>query len=199
MKILVIGATGTIGSAVVKALAGKHEVISASRKGNPTVDLDDPASLAALFASVKGLSHVISCAGSGAWKPLAQLTDEDFAYSLRSKLMGQVNIIRQALQHVADGGSVTVTSGVLAQHAMPGSAAISMVNAGLEGFVRGAALDATRGVRVNVVSPGWVKETMIAMKMDPTSGMAAVDVAKAYVAAVEGKQHGATISPSALG
>jgi NAD(P)-dependent dehydrogenase (short-subunit alcohol dehydrogenase family) len=59
------------------------------------------------------------------------------------------------------GGSVTVTSGVLARQPMPGGAAISMVNAGLEGFVRGAAAEAPRGVRVNAVSPPWVTETLI--------------------------------------
>jgi NAD(P)-dependent dehydrogenase (short-subunit alcohol dehydrogenase family) len=73
---------------------------------------------------------------------------------------------------------------------MPGSAAISLVNAGLEGFVRAAGLEMTRGVRVNVVSPPWVKETLRARKMDESHGLAAADVAKAYVEAVEGKSNG---------
>ena len=97
-----------------------------------------------------------------------------------------------------DGGSVTVTSGVLAQRPMPGGAAISMVNAGLEGFVRGAAAEATRGVRVNVVSPPWVSETLVALKMDPSQGLPAATVARAYVAAVTGRGNGETLDPAAF-
>ena len=88
-----------------------------------------------------------------------------------------------------------MTSGVLAKYPMIGSGAVSLVNAGLEGFTRGAALEATRAVRVNVVSPGWVKETMVKFGMDPTPGKAAVDVARAYVEAVEGSMKGETIEP----
>ncbi len=195
MKILVIGSSGTIGSAVVTALSSKHEVIGVHRKSTPSVDIQDPASIAALFERVTGLDHVISCAGGGAWKPLAQLTDEDFASSLGYKLMGQVNVIRHALKHLRDGGSVTVTSGYLAQNPIPNSAAIAMINSGVEGFVRGAAVEAERGIRVNVVSPPWINETLVAMKMTG-SGITGIDAAvcaKAYVASIEGSQTGATI------
>lgn len=193
MKILVIGASGTIGSAVVAALSGTHEVIGVTRKSTPSVDIQDPRSIAALFEQVTNIDHVVSCAGGGAWKPLKDLTDEDFASSLRYKLMGQVNIIRQALKHVRDGGSVTVTSGVLAQNPIPSASAVAMLNAGLEGFVRGAAVEAERGVRVNVVSPPWINETLAARKMTGIQGIDAAVCAKAYVAAIEGTQTGATI------
>ena len=153
MKIVVIGATGTIGSAVVRALSARHEVIGVHRKSDPPVDIHEASTVARLFDRVVGVDAVISCAGGGAWKPLSQLTDDDFDASLHDKLMGQVNVIRTALSRVRDGGVIVVTSGVLAQKPMPGSAAISIVNAGLEGFVRAAALEAPRGVRVNVVSP----------------------------------------------
>ncbi len=195
MKIVVIGSTGTIGSAVVKALSGRHEVIGAHRKSEPGVDIHDARSLARLFDHVSDIDAVISCAGGAAWKPLAQLTDADFDASLRDKLMGQVNVIRSALSRVRDGGVIVVTSGVLAKKPMPGSAAVSLVNAGLEGFTRAAALEATRGVRVNVVSPPWVSETLQAMKMDTSIGKPAAEVAKAYVAAIEGKQTGQVIEP----
>lgn len=199
MKILVIGASGTIGSAVVAALTAKqHEVIGLSRKSSPAVDITDVKTIAATFERVTGLDHVVSCAGGGAWKPLAQLTDEDFAMSLGYKLMGQANVIRHALRNVRDGGSITVTSGVLAQNPMPGSAAVSMINAGIEGFVRAAALEAERGVRVNVVSPPWVTETLVAMKMDTSIGLPAAVVAKAYVASVEGNESGKTLDARAF-
>jgi len=194
MKIIVIGATGVIGGAVAKALsANGHEVIKASRKGDVEVTLDDPASLRAMFDKVGEIDAVVACAGNATFKPFADLTDADYELGFRSKLMGQVWVARYAMDRLRDGGSITLTTGILAQHPMVGSASISMVNAGLEGFVRAAALELPRGLRINAVSPPWVKETMVMYGMDPTPGLAAADVAKAYVAAVEGAHQGEII------
>ena len=191
MKIIVVGATGTIGAAVAKALAAnKHEVVAASRNGAVKVNLDEPASIRAMFDTVRDVDAVVSCAGNAVFKPFAELTDADYELCLRSKLMGQVALARTAKDHLRDGGSITVTTGVLAMRPMPGSAAISLVNAGLEGFVRAAALEMPRRLRINAVSPPWVKETLVKLRMDPAPGLAAADVAKAYVAAVEGSQQG---------
>jgi NAD(P)-dependent dehydrogenase (short-subunit alcohol dehydrogenase family) len=196
MKIIVIGAAGTIGNEVVRALTqNKHEVVRAPRSGEVKVNVDDPSSVRALFDKVQGVDAVVSCAGNAAFKPFTELTDSDYELGLRSKLMGQVSVARFAKDHLRDGGSIVLTTGVLAMHPMPGSASISMVNAGLEGFVRAAALEMPRNLRINAVSPPWVKETMIKFGMDPTPGQAAADVAKAYVAAVEGKQQGQVLDP----
>lgn len=195
MRVLVIGATGTIGSEIVKAL-GSHEVIRASRSGSEvSVDITDVASIRAMYDRVGRVDAVVSAAGSGAWKPLDQLTDDDFAQSLGYKLMGQVNAVRYGFGSVNDGGSITTTSGVLSQSPMQGSGAISLVNAGLEGFTRAAALEAPRRIRVNVVSPPWVSETLKAMGMDPSHGMPAAEVAKAYVRVIEGSETGKVVSP----
>ena len=200
MKIIVIGATGTIGAAVANALAAKkHEVVRASRQGDVKVNLEDQATIGALFAAVRNADAVISCAGSAVFKPFAELTDADYALGLRSKLMGQVGLARIAKDHLNDGGSITLTTGILAMHPMLGSASISLVNAGLEGFVRAAALELPRKLRINAVSPPWVKETMVKFGMDPTPGLAAADVAKAYVAAVEGAQQGKIIEAAKVG
>lgn len=99
---------------------------------------------------------------------------------------------------INDRGSFTLTSGVLSREPMKGSASISMVNAGLEGFVRAAALELPRGIRVNVVSPPWITETLIALKMDPSLGMPAAAVAQAYLAGVEGAATGQIIDPRKL-
>jgi NAD(P)-dependent dehydrogenase (short-subunit alcohol dehydrogenase family) len=197
MRILVIGANGTIGREVVKALSAEHEVIGASRSGSEvSVDITRPASIQAMYASVGTVDAVISAAGSGAWKPLEQLTDEDFAFSLGYKLMGQVNVVRYGLEHVSDDGSITTTSGILSRSPMEGSAAISLVNCGLEGFTRAAALEAPRGIRVNVVSPPWVTETLIEMGATDTShGLPAATVALAYVRSVTGRETGQVIEP----
>jgi NAD(P)-dependent dehydrogenase (short-subunit alcohol dehydrogenase family) len=196
VKVLVIGGTGLIGAAVVKALVERYEVIVASRRGaSKHVDITDAASIRALFKSVGPVDAVVSAAGSAKFAPLESLTDGDFSFSIGDKLMGQVNVVRAALEAgvVRDGGSVTITSGVLAHQPMHGAAAISMVNAGLEGFARGAAFEAPRGIRVNVVSPGWVSETLTAMGQDPKNGIPAADVARVYVAAIEGNATGSVL------
>jgi NAD(P)-dependent dehydrogenase (short-subunit alcohol dehydrogenase family) len=195
VKILVVGAPGTIGKEVVRALTAGNEIIEASRSHGVKVDIRDVASIRAMYKSVGKVDAVISAAGSGAWKPLAELTDEDFAQSLAYKLMGQVNLIRYGFESVADRGSITITSGVLAKSPMSSGAAISLVNAGLEGFTRAAALEAPRGIRVNVVSPPWVSETLKAMGQNPSHGLPAATVARAYVESVNGKQTGKVLEP----
>ena len=193
MKVIVIGSTGIIGSAVVRALGGRHQVVGASRHGEPRVDLQDQTSIEALFRAVGDLDAVVCCAGDASFKPLAHLTDQDFASSLNNKLMGQVRVIRAALPVVKAGGSITVTSGTAAQRPSRGAAVYSLINAALEGFVRAAALEAPRSVRVNAVSPPWVDETLARLGLQAQEHLPAAQVAKAYVAAVEGKYQGAVL------
>ena len=195
MKIVIIGATGTIGKAVAAALRGKHEVIAVSRSAaDYRADITDKSSLEKAFAAIGEVDAIVSAAGGTVFKPLAALTDADFEKCLHDKLMGQVNVVRVGSQYVRPGGSITITSGVLAGEPMPGAAAISMVNAGLEGFGRAAALElGNEKIRVNVVSPPWVTETLIAYKMDPANGLPAAEVAKAYVKSIEGDATGLTI------
>ena len=199
MKILVIGATGTIGRAVVAALSPRHEVVSASGHHSPiTVDLADPISIRAMYDAVGMVDAVVSTAGLAKFGPLDQLSDDDFESSLSNKLMGQVNLVRCGFEHVRDRGSFTLTSGVLARLPMPGSAAISLVNSGVEGFARAAALEAPRGIRVNVVSPPWVTETLQSLGMDPSQGLPAASVARYYVESIEGTQTGVILEASKM-
>jgi NAD(P)-dependent dehydrogenase (short-subunit alcohol dehydrogenase family) len=191
VKILVVGATGTIGAAVVHALEARHEVLGASHTRSALkVDLADPASIRDLYASAGPVDAVVSAAGDAVFRPLLELSDADFALCLANKLMGQVNLVRFGVEMLADGGSFTLTTGILSRWPMAGSAAISLVNAGLEGFVRAAALELPRGLRINAVAPGWVRETLVAMKMNPDIGMPAAQVAQTYLVAVEGSATG---------
>ena len=194
MKIIVIGATGTIGTKVVEALkASHHEVVAAARSSGIKVNLDVQASIHAIFDQIREVDAVVCCAGQAAFKPFAQLTHADYELGLRSKLMGQVSLARAAIDHLRDGGSITLTTGTVAMHPIPGSASLSMVNAGLEGFVRAAALEMPRHLRINAVSPPWVRD--VKLGMDPSPGLAAADVAQAYVAAVEGSHQGKVFDP----
>lgn len=196
MRVVVLGASGTIGKAIVTGLGTQHDVVPVgSHQGTYRVDLGDRASIDALFQAIGRADAVISAAGLGKFGALADLTDADFAFSLGNKLMGQVNLVRLGTRFLADGGSFTLTSGILSQHPIPGSAAISVVNAGVEAFARAAALELPRGIRVNVVSPPWVAETLTAMGRDPAGGLPAAVVAKAYLRSLEGRMSGEVLSP----
>ncbi|MPY48383.1 short chain dehydrogenase [Streptomyces acidicola] len=194
MKVLVIGATGTVGSAVAGALEASHQIVKASRRGPVTVDLEDPASLDALFGEVTDLDAVVCCAANGPLVDLASATDDEITGGLRGKLLGQVALARRAVRHLRDGGCVTLTGGTFSAPLAGGSLG-ALINSGLEGFVRNAADELPRGLRINLISPGWIKETLESMGADSTDGTPVREVARAYVEAVEGTAQGQTIRP----
>jgi NAD(P)-dependent dehydrogenase (short-subunit alcohol dehydrogenase family) len=191
-NIVVIGASGTIGRAVADLLAQEHKVIRTARShGDIAVDLSDKASLGALFQKTGTVDAVVCAAGDSRFgKPLDQVTDEDFSFSIHNKLMGQVNLVRTALDHITDNGSITLTSGVFATEPWPATSPTAMVNAALEGFVRAAALDLGRGIRINVVSPIFVTETAQKMGMPGEGTLSAAETALAYKAALDGDTTG---------
>jgi NAD(P)-dependent dehydrogenase (short-subunit alcohol dehydrogenase family) len=196
MRVIVLGATGTIGRAVATALErNHHDVLPVSRRSETRVDISDPESIRAMYQAVGQVDALICVAGEARFGPLQELTDADFQFSLSNKLMGQVNLVRFGWGAMRDGGSFTLTSGVLARSPMPESSAISLVNAGLEGFVRAAALEAPRGIRVNVVSPPWITDTLKAFGMDPALGISPEAAASLYVQSLVGDQTGTVIEP----
>jgi NAD(P)-dependent dehydrogenase (short-subunit alcohol dehydrogenase family) len=194
MKVIVICATGTIGRAIVQAIGNRHEVILVSfSKSMFRVDLADKTSITKMFEKIGRVDAVISAAGLAKFGPLAELTDADFTVGLENKLMGQVNLIRLGIDRVNDNGSFTLTSGILSRKPMKGSTAISMVNSALEGFGRAAALEMPRGIRINIVSPNWVIDTLKAFNMELAIGTPVEVVAEAYMRALEGTMNGELI------
>jgi NAD(P)-dependent dehydrogenase (short-subunit alcohol dehydrogenase family) len=194
MRIIVVGATGTIGREIVALLAPRHDVVAISHsRGDLRVDIGDPASIREMYRRVGRIDAVICAAGRAGWGPLPSLDDAAFALGLSNKLMGQVNLVRFGTEAVGDGGSFTLTSGILAQHPEPSSTAASLVNSAVEGFARAAALELPRGQRINVVSPGWVTDTLTALGRDPAAGTPPSVVARAYQRSVEGKETGQVI------
>lgn len=192
MNTLLIGSTGTIGSAVAQLLQAQGQQVIGANFYSPDypIDLAEKASIRSLLEKVGPIDAIVSTAGLAQFGPLLALDDAAFALGINNKLMGQINLLREGVAYLKDGGSITLTSGMLAQNPMPGSAAISPVNAAVEGFVRAAALELPRGLRVNAVSPVFVSETASAMGMDTTHTLSAATTAKSYLASVAGSMSG---------
>lgn len=197
MKIVVIGATGTVGKAVVEQLGQRHEIVAVgSSSGQYQADIADIAQVRALFgqiaASVGKVDAVVVAAGKLAFAPLADFTPEQFRVGLDSKLMGQVNVAQVAQAFLSDGGSITLTSGIVADQPISNGASATMVNSAVEGYARGAAVELPRGIRINVVSPTLLTESVGSygpffrgFETAPASR-----VALAYSRSVEGAQTG---------
>lgn len=193
MRILLVGAAGAIGSAVEAALGQKHEVLRAGRNsGDIRIDITDEASIARAFEQSGRLDAVIVAAGELHFGPLLAMTTTQLGFSINSKLLGQVNVARFAAKHLAEGGSITLVSGIIGEQPVGGGASAALVNAAIEGFVLGASVDMPRGIRINAVSPGIVTETkdQYAPLFDGFEPVPARRVAVAYVRSVEGAQTG---------
>ena len=191
MKILIVGANGLLGSAAVAALKGRHEVIEASRSSDVSVDLADCDSIPRMFDQVGTVDAVISCTGSVPFKPLSELTDKDFRAGFEDKVLGQVNLVQLGAEYISDGGSFTLTSGVLAREPILTGAAASLANGALESFVMAAAAELPRGIRINAVSPTVLAEASGYHEFFPGfSQVPADEVGRAYVKSVEGIQTG---------
>jgi len=160
MKVLIIGANGTIGSAVTSSVGMNHQVITAGRNsGDVRVDIESSKSIEAMFRQYNDLDAVICAAGHAKWGDLQELNEEDYHVGINSKLMGQVNLVRIGINYLKDNGSFTLTTGILAERPVKGSINASLVNGALHSFVLAASTDLPRGIRVNVVAAGLVKDS----------------------------------------
>ncbi|WP_226648285.1 short chain dehydrogenase [Microbulbifer variabilis] len=192
MKIVVIGATGIIGKSVVDELKEYDVVKVGHRNGDYRINIEDRASIKAMFKQVGQVDAVVSATGNAVFAPVEELTFDQIKAAIDSKLLGQINIFQIGRDYVREGGSITLTSGVLAQHPMRGGSALSLVNGAIESFVKATALELGHKLRLNAVSPHFVKETMDMMGMDSSSGISASDTAKAYRHAVLSSETGQT-------
>lgn len=154
MRIIVVGATGAVGKATVDALAPRHEIIAVGRNsGDLQLDIEDLDSLRAMYRNVGKVDAVVSAIGHGHFGAVDAMTGEQFMQGINHKLLPQINLVLEGLEYVNDGGSFTLTSGVLNRDPIPGGAAAAAANGALDGFVRGASIEMPRGIRINSVSP----------------------------------------------
>lgn len=193
MKIVVIGATGTIGKPVVAALQGRHEIVKVgSRSGDHQADIKDAASIRKLFEKIGRFDALVCTVGKVHFGDFTKLTEAEVMIGLKDKLMGQVNLVLLGRDHINDNGSFTLTSGVLSHDPIRYGACASMVNGALDCFVKAAAIELPRGLRINIVSPGLLDESAAALG-DYFPGHETVPgarVARAYVKSVEGRLTG---------
>jgi NAD(P)-dependent dehydrogenase (short-subunit alcohol dehydrogenase family) len=195
MKIIVIGAAGTIGRAVVQQLGQRHEIVTVgASSGQHQVQIEDPASVRALFERTGKVDAVVVTAGALHFGPLQEMTPEQFRTGLDSKLMGQVNVALAAQEFLNDGGSITLTSGIVGSQPIRYGANASAVNAAVEGFALGAAVELQRGLRINVVNPSLLTESLEAYGpyFRGFETVPAARVALAYSRSVEGAESGKT-------
>lgn len=193
MKILLIGATGALGTAVHKALDTRgHEVLTVARSGGELrYDITDPAQVAEIYRRAGQVDAVASAAGHVPYKLVTELTPEDYLAAFRGKVLSQVDLVRQGVSQIAERGSFTLITGVLAREPIPTGSAASMANGAVEAFVRAAAIEIAPH-RINAVSPTVFTESL-ADYGAYFPGMPPVDladVAQAYIRSVEGAQTG---------
>ena len=161
MKILIVGGTGTVGKKVSQHFAKKHAIVVAGRSsGDVQVNISDSGSIKAMFEAVGQLDAIVSIAGEAKWGAFHELTEEDFHVGLNSKLMGQVNLVRIGKDYLNDNGSITLSTGILADHPVLHTTSAAMVNGGIHSFVKAAALELMGQCRINVVSRGLVEDSV---------------------------------------
>lgn len=196
MKVLIIGGEGTIGRTLATHFSSKHTVIKAGRKsGDVSVDILNSSSIKEMFEKVRSVDAIVCAAGEAKWAPFDQLSEDDFYIGLRSKLMGQVNLVRIGKDYLNEGGSITLTTGILADDPVPMTTSAAMVNGALHSFVKAVVLDLEERVRVNVVSCGLVEDA-VERYFDYFPGHHPIPMEKmlrGYIRSVEGKGTGEII------
>ena len=193
MKIIVIGASGTVGRAVAQELNQRHEVIRVGRtQGDYQVDITSQQSVQSLFEKIGQVDAIVSATGNLFFGPLATMTDRDFNQGLQDKLLGQIRLALTGQHYLNDGGSITLISGIVAHEPIALGVNPTTVNAGLEGFVRAAACELPRGIRINLISPTVLTESAAAYDgfFPGFASVPAASVAQAYRRSVEGVQSG---------
>lgn len=161
MRILVVGASGTIGQAVVERLSDRHDIIRAGRSGaDVQVDITSEESIRAMYEAVGSVDAVISATGGAHFGPLTDLTPELNQIGIDSKLKGQVNLVLLGLESVRDGGSFTLTTGIMMDDPIRQGASAALANGGVKAFVHAAAIEMPRGIRINSVSPNVLIESL---------------------------------------
>lgn len=197
MKIIVVGAAGDIGKVACDALGARHDLIRVGRTtGDIHADMSDPASIRKMYARIGSVDAVVSTAGDVRFLTLEDHTEDTLMLGLRQKVMGQINLVLEGLTTVVEGGSFTLTSGVLDRDPIRMGVGAATANGALGGFVIGSAIEMPRQLRINVVSPGLLDASVPRYGKwfpghEPVSSQR---VGNAYIKSVEGALTGQVIT-----
>tara|TARA_R110000751_G_scaffold102600_2_gene197267 strand:+ start:53 stop:655 length:603 start_codon:yes stop_codon:yes gene_type:complete len=196
MKILIIGGNGTIGKTIVRHFKENNEILIAGRSnGDVLVDIADSSSIKSMFEKIGNVDAIICIAGEAKWADFNELTEDDYYLGLKSKLMGQVNLVRIGQNYLNPNGSITLSTGILADDPVVKTTSASMVNGAVHSFVQAVALEIENGIRVNAVSSGMVEDAFEKYK-DYFPGHNPIPMNKVingYVRSVNGKGNGEII------
>ncbi|WP_345888616.1 SDR family oxidoreductase [Shewanella algae] len=150
---VVIGGTSGIGAELAGQLRAEGaQVHVASRRTG--LDISDEQSVYHFFESVGAFDHLIITAGSFA--PAGRVVDVELAQAkaaFDTKFWGAINAAKQAARYIKHGGSITLTSGMLARKVVAATYVKTAINAALEAVTRVLAKELAP-IRVNAVSPG---------------------------------------------
>lgn len=196
MKIIIIGATGTIGRHVSKELEKRHEIVRVgSKSGDIQMDMTSSESVWSLFKKVGAFDALVCTAGHGHFGPFDEMSEEDFYKGIRSKMMGQINLVMIGKDFINEQGSFTLTSGILYKDPVKGGVGLSFVNGALHSFVIGASIELRKEVRINVVSPGLVEDSYdeLGKYFPGHEPVEMLRVVQGYVKSVEGAATGKVI------
>lgn len=158
MKIIVVGANGAVGQTAINALGDRHEIITVGRSsGDIQIDIEDQENVRSMYNQIGKVDAVVCAVGHGHFGGVAEMSSDQFMKGITHKVLPQVNLVLVGIEHINDGGSFTLTSGVLNRDPIRGGASAAAANGALDGFVIGAAIDMPRGIRINAVSPGLLQ------------------------------------------
>ncbi len=188
-KIIVVGATGRLGSVVVGGLTD-YEVIRAGRSG-PDLKIDalDFGSASDAFARIGPFDALISCAGVRApFKPFEELTIEDFATGISNKCLSQLNLAKAAIPYLTENGSITLTSGIIGDEPILAGSAAAAANGALNMCVATLAAEYAGKLRINIVSPSIIENSvehygMVFDGFEPTSEKRIVEAYRRTISA----------------
>jgi NAD(P)-dependent dehydrogenase (short-subunit alcohol dehydrogenase family) len=193
MKILIVGASGTIGSAIVSELKARHEIITAGlHHGDIKVDISKIEAIEDMYQAVGKIDALVAVTGKVTFLSFTEMTSHDYYLGLNHKLMGQVNLVLIGQNYINPQGSYTLTSGILNRDPIRTGSSAAMVNGALEGFVKSVAIELPNDTRINLVSPTIITESLhkYGKHFYGFASIPASRAALAYSKSVEGAQTG---------
>jgi NAD(P)-dependent dehydrogenase (short-subunit alcohol dehydrogenase family) len=160
MRIIIVGASGTMGKHLTSAFEKEHEIIkTGSKSGDIQVDITSISSIESMYKQAGAFDALISTAGPTYVGPWKNLTDKEFRKGVEGKMMGQINLVLIGQHYINPKGSFTLISGALTYEPQLNFANASATNGAVEGFVRAAAIELENGIRINAVSPTVIESS----------------------------------------